>query len=94
VNTIRLDDWVRECAIQHVDFMWLDMQGAELTVLQTAAPVLPTVKALLIEISTQERFENNPTANDFIVFLARYNFKPVQQDIPKHGKINILFVRA
>src|SRR5438132_8350317 len=30
VITITLDDWAAQHGIDHIDFLWLDMQGAEL----------------------------------------------------------------
>ncbi len=72
--------------------MWLDMQGNELKALEGAQTLLPTVKALFIEVNLVERYEGNPSFNQLQDFLARFNFKALQKDMPKHNKINVLFV--
>lgn len=93
IKTITLDSWAQEKKIHHVDFLWLDMQGAELSVLKSAPHTLKTVRAILIEVNLTERFKNNPTYDEVKNWLEASNFKLIAQDIPKHDKINLLFVR-
>ncbi len=93
VPTTTLDIWAQEQGINHIDFMWLDMQGHELTVLKASPKIFSTVKALLIEVSLTERFKKNPLYDDVRSWVEQHGFKAVQEDIPKHDKINIFFVR-
>ncbi len=93
VPTITLDQWAHEHNISHIDFLWLDMQGAELSVLKASHHIFPTVKALLIEASLSERFKSNPLYTQIIAWLESQGFKALGQDIPKHDKINIFLVR-
>lgn len=93
VQTITLDQWAEEHGITKVDFLWLDMQGAELTVLKASPKIFPTVKALLIEASLAERFKGNPLYNEILEWMESHSFRALRQDIPKHNKINIFFVR-
>jgi 2-O-methyltransferase len=91
--TTTIDTWAKEQDIDHIDFMWLDMQGHELIALEGAAKILPTVKVILIEASLTERFKDNPLYQEVHAWMEKHGFQAVQEDIPKHDKINILFVR-
>lgn len=93
VHTITLGAWAEENKVNHIDFMWLDMQGHELEVLRASKNYLPNVSAILIEVSLTERFEGNPLYQDVIDWLLANNFKPIAQDEPKHNKVNILAVK-
>ncbi len=55
-----LDDWATSQGVDRVDFMWLDMQGYELATLKHSESVLPTVRAIVLEISFEELYENMP----------------------------------
>ncbi len=93
VPTITLDEWAKKQGVPAIDFLWLDMQGAELTVLQAAPHIRATVKAMLIEASLTERFRGNPLYNEIRAWAEEQGFKAIQQDMPKHNKINIFFCR-
>lgn len=94
VPTTTLDTWAQEQQVDHIDFMWLDMQGHELTVLEAAPRIFRTVKALLIEVSLTERFKKNPLYDEVRSWVENQGFNAIQEDIPKHDKINIFFVRT
>ncbi len=49
-----LDEWAQENCISHIDFMWLDMEGAEYYVLSSAPKILSSVKVILTEINFRE----------------------------------------
>ena len=94
VETITLDSWAKKHAINHIDLLWLDMQGKELDVLRTSKKLLPTIKAIYTEVSFVERYQNQPTKEQLISFLEQHNFEPVAQDYTEKNKFfgNILFV--
>lgn len=60
VQTINLDEWSQLNNINHVDMMWLDMQGAELDALKGAPNLLKTVKVVFIKIALLETYKNVP----------------------------------
>ncbi len=92
IQAITFDQWAYEAGVAKADFLWLDMQGHELSVLKAASQILPTVKAILIEASLTERFKGNPLYDEIIDWLETQGFKPIRQDLPKHQKINIFFI--
>ena len=52
----------------------LDVQGAELQVLQGAEKLLPLVDAIYCEVSFVELYERQPTAGAIVSFLDRHDF--------------------
>lgn len=93
VPTTTVDQWAAEHSVPRIDFMWLDMQGYELKVIEHSR-MLSTVQCILVEVSLTERFKGNPLYGPLLAWFENHGFKPVQQDIPKHNKINILFIRT
>lgn len=93
VTTLSLDDWARENKIDHVDFMWLDMQGAELKVLEASKIVFPTVRVIVLEANLTQRFKSVPLLDEVSSFMRDKGFIIVLQDPPKHNKSNLLCVR-
>jgi FkbM family methyltransferase len=57
VETITLDTWADKHAINHIDFLWLDLQGAELKALRGAESILKTVSVIQVEINKTERYK-------------------------------------
>ena len=92
-QTITLDSWAQEHGVCQIDFMWLDMQGNELKALEGARSLLFKIQALFIEVNLVERYENCPSFTQIYSFLQHYNFIAIQRDMPKHNKINVLFVQ-
>ncbi len=96
VQTITIDSWAQQHNVTHIDFMWLDMQGHELAALSAATNILQTTRALIIEVSFIEGYENQPLADDVITFMKNYNFTPIARnfvDTKSWFFGNILFVR-
>jgi len=60
VSTITLDIWAHEHQIDHVDMLWLDMQGHELSVMQASPDILRTVKIIHTEVSFIESYAQQP----------------------------------
>ena len=96
VQTITLDSWVQQNNIDHVDFLWLDIQGQELDVLKTAPHILPTVKVIYTEVSFIESYENQPLCEEVKTWLEQHGFKEVGRDFTDQKKWffgNALFVQ-
>lgn len=74
VNTITINEWAQKHNINHIDFMWLDMQGHELAALQGAICLLQMVKALLVEVNLEQRYANQPLYQEIKGYLAQHNF--------------------
>lgn len=96
VQTITIDSWAQQHNVDHIDFMWLDMQGHELAALSAAQIILPTTHALVIEVSFVEGYEGQPLVDDVINFMNNHNFIAVARNFADTKTWffgNVLFVR-
>jgi FkbM family methyltransferase len=91
--TQTLDSWATEQSVTKMDFMWLDMQGAELAVLKAAPRILATTSVILAEANLTERYANAPLYNELRMFLENNGFAVEREDFFKTTWGNVLFVR-
>jgi FkbM family methyltransferase len=71
MKTHRLDDLVE---VRDIDFMKLDIQGSELSVLQNAIEKLKSVQVIHIETLFIPFYKNQPLFGDLDVFLRKAGF--------------------
>ena len=93
VSAITLDFWSEREKIPLIDFMWLDMQGAEYPALIGGTKILPNVKAIYSEINFRENYEGNILYPEYKKFLESKNFVEVFTDIKFNDSGNALFLR-
>jgi FkbM family methyltransferase len=95
VPTITLDDWCEQNKIDHIDMLWLDMQGFELNMLKASKKILQTVKVIHIEVSTKSTYENVPLYPEVKSWLENKGFKVAIEAIPVNWDFgNVLFIKA
>ncbi|MGD9883986.1 MAG: FkbM family methyltransferase [Reyranella sp.] len=73
VQTIRLDD---VGGLPDIDFLKLDVQGAELTVLEHGLHRLASCVAIQLEVSYVCLYENQPSFGEVDLFMRRNGFLP------------------
>ena len=78
--------------MDRIDFMWLDMEGMELSVLKAAGPVLSTVKAVCMEVSREERHVGTPLYGEVVDWMAYQGFRAAIDRVTLWFG-NMLFVR-
>jgi FkbM family methyltransferase len=88
-----IDSWADTQGVDHVDFLWLDMQGYEMEALAGASRILPTVAAIHMEVCNIELYERAPLYPDVKKRLAAWGFRPVIEAIFRVSG-NVLFVRS
>lgn len=96
VNTITLDSWAQRHAINHIDLLWLDVQGHALSIMQAAPVMMATVKLLYLEIEFKEAYENQPTFQEVITWLYAQGFQEIARDFHNQERWfygNMLFSR-
>lgn len=93
IPTITLDDWAREHGVDRVDFMWLDMQGYEWTMLNASTRIFPTVKVIYTEVSTIELYKGQKKYDSFKQWLFDRGFKLLREDLSWGHTGNALFVK-
>ncbi|MFK7949216.1 MAG: FkbM family methyltransferase [Saprospiraceae bacterium] len=88
-----IDTWAAENGVTQIDFMWLDMQGNELTALKAAPNILKTVKVIYTEVSLIETYEEVPLYEDYKKWLVSQGFKVTIEALAWEDMGNVLFVR-
>ena len=74
VPTRRLDSVLTELEINAVDFVHMDVQGAELMVLEGGVKTLPSVACIWLEVGTDAIYEDQPSVAKTQEFLEAYGF--------------------
>jgi FkbM family methyltransferase len=74
VKTMRLDGLAARLGVDAIDFFHLDVQGAELMVLQGAGTLLPRIRTLWLEVEAVELYRGQPVKSDMGEFLRRAGF--------------------
>ncbi|QPB24669.1 FkbM family methyltransferase [Rhizobium sp. 007] len=57
VETRRLDDWCSEAGLKKIDFIWMDVQGAEANVIAGGEQTLSNTRFIYTEYSDQELYD-------------------------------------
>ncbi len=91
VTTITLDTFVAFYGIEP-DFLWLDLQGMELPVLQAGRKAIQSASAIYTEVSAGELYRGNTQYHDLVKWLSGQGFA-VEIDATTDGYGNVLFVR-
>lgn len=79
----RIDDWMKKWPGKQVDAVWMDVQGAELKVLQGFGSLLRTVGVIATEVETTPVYRGNPT-----------QFEELSTLMHDHGFVLIKYVQA
>jgi 2-O-methyltransferase len=74
IKTIRLDKYVSDKQISAIDFAHIDVQGAELMVLEGAGDFIKQVKMIWLEVEAVELYKDQPLKNDIAAFMRKSNF--------------------
>ena len=80
VATDTADQWAKQNNINKIDFMWLDMQGHELTMLRSAINILSTVKIIYTEVEFVKAYKDQPLYWDVKDWLNKQGFDVIALD--------------
>lgn len=81
VHTDTLKNVLSENNIMEIDFIHMDVQGAELKVLRGAGSALQTVKAIWLEVADITLYKDQPKKNDIERFMKSNNFHLVKTSL-------------
>lgn len=100
VQTYKMDTWAKMNNINHIDMLWLDMQGVELNVLKASPKILSMVKVIWTEVEFDETYKGQFTYSDIKNWLEGEGFIMVGSDFNPYSPIengrwygNALFIR-
>jgi FkbM family methyltransferase len=85
VEVQRLDDFMHDKNIPAVDFIHMDVQGAELAVLEGAGNLLKNVKSIWLEVENRPLYKDQPLRRDMEKFLISRGFRLVFQEVDRIG---------
>ncbi len=93
VTTITLDQWAQRYKIDKIDFLWLDMQGGELSALQGGIDLIRKTTALYIEINLVQRYKNAPLYGEVKEWLNTQGFHVALEAFDGSAWGNVLFTK-
>lgn len=97
VETKTLDSFCKEHKIKHIDFLWMDTQGAEGKIFNGAKRMLKNVDYVYTEYYNQDMYENQMYFEDLQKLLSNFtllaNWKYVDYAYPECNGGDALFVR-
>lgn len=73
VSVCRLDSWARENAIDTIDLIWADMQGAEGDLVNGGQATLARTRYLYLEYSNDEIYDGEPNLQTLLDMLPNYS---------------------
>jgi len=72
VESIRLDTWFESQSIDYIDFMWTDVNGAEISLLRGAQKTLKHTKYLQLECISWPLWEGQPIKNELLELIPDF----------------------
>jgi hypothetical protein len=84
VETVSLDAWCQENNVYQIDFIWMDVQGAEIDVFNGAIQTLKNTRFLYTEYSNTELYEGQKNLSEISENLAASNFQLIRR---YHGDV-------
>jgi FkbM family methyltransferase len=93
VETLTMADWASSKGVDRIDFMWLDMQGMELSTLQASPQVLAKTSAVLMEVTKQHMYEGDPLYGEVLAWMSTQGFRAAIDRVTLRDG-NVLFVRV
>lgn len=81
VQTITVDSFLRQNKINQVDFVHMDVQGAELKVLLGAKDYMKNIKAIWLEVAEIELYKHQPLRVDVENFMIENSFYLVKSNV-------------
>jgi FkbM family methyltransferase len=81
VETITLKTFCQQNKIQDIDFIHMDVQGAELLVLNGAEDFISSIKAIWLEVSKINFYKDQPLVDEVKEFMYRNNFVLVKDSL-------------
>jgi len=72
VKTKTLDTWCREREIDRIDFIWMDVQGAEIDVIRGGRNALRNTRYLYTEYNNKELYEGQLSLKQLLKELAEF----------------------
>lgn len=95
VHTMRLDTFMNRMGIEHVHFLKVDTQGADLEVVRSAGERLADIDRIQLEVTKGDQlYKGAARAEEVLSFMADHGFKLVEREDQTFGQEeNLTFAR-
>lgn len=93
IPCVTLDAFCVDNKIDHIDFLWLDLKGLELQVLQSSPKILAGVSVIYTETNFQKFRVGMTQYSDLKAFLTKAGFKLLSHWYADNFQGNAIFVR-
>jgi len=80
VNTITLQEFCIRHSISHIDFLHLDVQGAELMVLEGARDFIQKISLIWLEVGNVELYKNQPLRKEVKRYMKDKKFTLIKHE--------------
>jgi FkbM family methyltransferase len=97
VPTIRLDTFMRLCDLARIDYLKVDAEGTDLTVVQSAGNRLADIGEIKLEVDVapDRLYQGAPSRNQVVDFMLSRGFKLTDTETQNAGRQeNLTFVRG
>lgn len=94
VPCVILEDWCETNHFDHIDFMWLDLEGLELQILESSPRVLSKVKVIYTETNFLEFRKGMTQFKDLEKFLGNSGFRLLSHWYAEGFQGNAIFIRG
>lgn len=91
VKTIKLDTWARENNVEFIDFLWVDVQGAERELIEGAVDAFKIINYFYTEYGETSPYPGALTKEETIKILEGYNFELIEKYSSTEPVGNLLF---
>lgn len=81
VPTTTLQAFCQQQAINTIDFIHMDVQGAELMVLQGAGDFIKQIKMIWLEVEAEELYKGQPLEKDIANFMLQHQFVKIEDTV-------------
>jgi FkbM family methyltransferase len=75
VETVRLDTFMSNNFIPHIDYLKIDTQGYDLNVVKSLGDMINKVKIIELETQIKPLYKNSPTKEEIINYMTFNKFK-------------------
>lgn len=82
---------IESIALNEIDLVWMDVQGAEFTILKDLQPFLMRIKSIYLEVEHQEKYEGEALYSEILEFFSSNDFAPRREMNDGSQVVNALF---
>ena len=80
VKTSTLDSWAENRGLETIDFIWMDVQGAEINVFKGGRDTLNNTRFVYTEYSNQELYEGQPGLSQLVAQMEDFEILAIYPD--------------